>query len=119
MPPPSVYAFPDRFPVRLLSFPCGSESSPTMKRLLQFCAAAALTICSQAQDLAGDLTLHRLLIPGEDWQLVVDKQGFVDAPCAGDDDNFYFSDMRSEQGVFRVRPDGTVEPFVKAKGVSE
>lgn len=89
-----------------------------MKRLLQFCAAAALTICSQAQDLAGDLTLHRLLIPGEDWQLVVDKQGFVDAPCAGDDDNFYFSDMRSEQGVFRVRPDGTVEPFVKAKGVS-
>lgn len=89
-----------------------------MKRLLLFCATAALSICSQAQDLAGDLTLHRLLIPGEEWQLVVDKQGFVDAPCAGDDDNFYFSDMRSEQGVFRVTPDGKVEPFVKAKGVS-
>jgi enterochelin esterase family protein len=49
---------------------------------------------------------------------VVDKQGFVDAPCAGNDDNFYFSDMRSEQGIFRVLPDGKVEPFVKAKGVS-
>ncbi len=57
-------------------------------------------------DLGGDLTLHRLLLEGEGWQPVAEGLGFADAPCADDQGNFYFSDMRAP-GIFRVAPDGT------------
>jgi sugar lactone lactonase YvrE len=88
-----------------------------MKLALTF-SSILLVVALHAQDLAGDMTLHRLLIPGEDWQLVADRQGFTDAPCTDAEGNFYYSDMRSEQGIFRVGPDGKGEPFVKLKGAS-
>ncbi len=50
-------------------------------------------------DLGGDMTLLRLLIEGEGWQLVADGLGFADAPCADDKGNFYFCDMRSTPPV--------------------
>nr|WP_145087293.1 alpha/beta hydrolase-fold protein [Aureliella helgolandensis] len=52
-------------------------------------------------DLKGDLTLLRLLIPGEEWQVVAENLGFADAPCADADGNFYFSDMRAP-AVYRI-----------------
>lgn len=59
------------------------------------------------QDLGGDLTLHRLLIEGEPWQLVADGIAFADAPCADDQGNFYFCDMRSQPPVvWKVAPSG-------------
>lgn len=52
-------------------------------------------------DLGGDLTLLRLLIPGESWEIAVDGLGFADAPCADAEGNFYFSDMRAP-GIYRI-----------------
>lgn len=48
-----------------------------------------------SDDLRGDLTLLELLIPGENWETVAENLGFADAPCAGPDGSFYFSDMRA------------------------
>ncbi len=69
--------------------------------------------------MAQDMPLSQVLIPGEKWQLVAEGLGFSDAPTADGEGNFYFSDMRSEQGLFRVSADGKVLPFLKgAKGIS-
>lgn len=77
---------------------------------MKVCAlfAAALTLAARAfaQDLGGDLTLHRLLIDGEDWRLVAERLGFADGPCADAAGNFYFSDMKAP-AIFKIAPDGT------------
>ncbi|MGN6548082.1 MAG: alpha/beta hydrolase-fold protein [Aureliella sp.] len=46
-------------------------------------------------DLKGDLTLLRLLVPGQGWEVVAEKLGFADAPCTDGQGNFYFSDMKA------------------------
>ena len=69
-------------------------------------AFAALAASAFAQDLAGDLTLHRLLIDGEGWQVVAEGLGFADGPCADAAGNFYFSDMKAP-AIFKIAPDGT------------
>jgi enterochelin esterase family protein len=67
----------------------------------------ALTAAVHAQDLGGDLTLHRLLIDGQDWQLVADGLGFADGPTTDADGNFHYCDMRGEQaGIYRIALDG-------------
>jgi len=57
-------------------------------------------------DLGGDLTLHKLLIPGEDWQMVADGFGFTDGPSADDEGNLYFSDLKAN-AIYRLAADGT------------
>jgi len=52
-------------------------------------------------DLKGDLTLLRLLVRGESWEVVADNLGFADAPCADKEGDFYFSDMKAP-AVYRV-----------------
>ncbi len=52
-------------------------------------------------DLGGDLTLLKLLIPGEPWEVVADNLGFADAFCADAEGNFYFCDMRAP-AVYRI-----------------
>jgi enterochelin esterase family protein len=52
-------------------------------------------------DLKGDLTLLRLLIPGESWEVASEDLGFADAPCPDTDGNFYFSDMRAP-AVYKI-----------------
>ena len=68
-------------------------------------AFAILTLAARAQDLAGDLTLHRLLIDGEDWLPVAEGIGFADGPCTDADGNFYFSDLKGN-AIFKIAPDG-------------
>ncbi|MEA3211440.1 MAG: hypothetical protein QOE70_4497 [Chthoniobacter sp.] len=75
-------------------------------KLASFLAVALLAATAAAQDLAGDLTLHRLLIDGEGWQPVAEGLGFADGPCADAQGNFYFSDLKAG-AIFRVAPDGT------------
>lgn len=54
-------------------------------------------------DLRGDLTILKLLVPGESWQVVAENLGFADAPCPDAQGNFYFSDMRAPVPmVFKV-----------------
>jgi enterochelin esterase-like enzyme/sugar lactone lactonase YvrE len=56
-------------------------------------------------DLRGDLTILKLLIPGERWQVVAEGLGFADAPCADRDGTFYFSDMKAP-AIYKVAKDG-------------
>ena len=57
-------------------------------------------------DLGGDMTLHRLLIDGEDWKLVAEGLGFADGPTTDAEGNFYFSDMKTP-GIFQISRAGT------------
>ncbi len=68
-----------------------------------------------AQDLAGDLTLHRLLIDGEDWTLVAQDIGFADGPCTDKDGNFYFSDLKVN-AIFKIALDGTRTKLIDEPG---
>ena len=54
-----------------------------------------------SDDLRGDFTLLRLLVPGQGWEVVADDLGFADAPCADAEGNFYYSDMKAP-AVYRV-----------------
>lgn len=73
---------------------------------------ALCALAARAQDLGGDLTLHRLLIEGEDWQLVADKIGFADGPCSDAEGNFFYSDMKANT-VFKIALDGTKSSVVE------
>ena len=68
-------------------------------------------------DLGGDLTLLRLLIPGESWEVVAEDLGFADAPCADAEGNFYFSDMRAP-AVYRVGATDGVRTLIAKEAVS-
>ena len=58
-------------------------------------------------DLGVDLTLHRLLIPGEGWQLVAGGLEFADGPTSDAQGNLIFCEMRSTPPVvWRLSPDG-------------
>lgn len=68
-------------------------------------------------DLRGDMTLLRLLIPGQDWEVVADKLGFADAPCSDSQGNFYFSDMRAP-AIYRVSATDGTRQTIAAVAVS-
>lgn len=57
-------------------------------------------------DLKGDLTLLNLLVPGQNWEVVAERLGFADAPCADQEGNFYFSDMKAPAVVKLNATDG-------------
>lgn len=67
---------------------------------------ALFALSARAQDLAGDLTLHRLLIDGEGWQPVAEGIGFADGPCSDAEGNFFYSDLKGN-AVFKIALDGT------------
>ena len=64
-------------------------------------------------DLAGDLTLLNLLIPGQSWELVADNLGFADALCSDREGNVYFCDMKASV-IYRISAaDGTQTEFAR------
>lgn len=52
-------------------------------------------------DLKGDLTILKLLVPDQSWEVVAENIGFADAPCTDAEGNFYYSDMKAA-AVYRV-----------------
>lgn len=68
-------------------------------------------------DLKGDLTILKLLVPGENWQVVADKLGFADAPCADAEGNFYYSDMR-EPAVYKVSASDGAKTLIAKEAIS-
>lgn len=81
-----------------------------MKPILMTLLALSLTT-ALAQNPSGDEALSKVLVPGEDWQLVGEGYGFTDAACADAQGNFYFSDL--PKGVLhRVTPEGKVSAFL-------
>ena len=75
-------------------------------------AALAAPTSVRAQNLAGDEALSKVLIDGEDWQLVAEGFGFTDAACADAAGNFYFFDLGKGTGIQRVGLDGKVTTFM-------
>ena len=73
------------------------------------------TAAVRAQDLGGDLTLHRLLIDGENWTLVADGLGFADGPCTDADGNFFFSDLKAN-AITKIALDGTKTKLLDEPG---
>ena len=70
-------------------------------------ALLLLALPLAAQDLAGDLSLHRLLLPGEEWQVAAEGLGFSDGACTDREGNFVFADLRgAAPGVYRLTPEG-------------
>ena len=64
-------------------------------------------------DLGGDLTLLKLLIPGQSWKVAADNLGFADALCADSEGNVFFSDMKAP-AVYRLSAgDGQRTELVK------
>src|SRR5437762_12743517 len=74
--------------------------------------AFSLSFHGGAQNLAGDEALSKVLIDGEDWQLVADGFGFTDAACADAEGNFYFFDLGKGTGIRKISPDGKVTTFL-------
>ncbi|MEQ1824776.1 MAG: alpha/beta hydrolase-fold protein [Pirellula sp.] len=64
-------------------------------------------------DLKGDLTILKLLIPGQSWEVVADQLGFSDAPCPDAQGNFYYCDMRAPSVVKVSAADGTKTEIAK------
>lgn len=54
-----------------------------------------------SDNLRGDMTLLKLLIPGEDWQPLVTGLGFADGLCSDVSGNLFFCDMK-EPAVYRI-----------------
>ena len=62
---------------------------------------------------AQDMPLSQVLISGEDWRQASFQHEFTDAPTADAKGNFYFSDLRSEQGLYQIIPQGKVVLYLK------
>ena len=65
-----------------------------------------------AQDSTRDEALSKILVTGEEWQLVGEGYGFTDAACADAQGNFYFADL-PKGALHRVTPDGKVTAFLE------
>ncbi len=89
----------------------GKQFPEAMKWLWR--SEAYQPVLDTSGDLRGDMTLLKLLIPGQSWEVVAEGLGFADAPCADADGNFYFSDMKAP-AVYRISAtDGTRAEVVK------
>ena len=75
-------------------------------------ALAVFTSITHAQNLAGDEALSKVLIDGEDWQLLAEGLGFTDGACADADGNFYFFDLGKGTGIRKISRDGKVSTFI-------
>jgi len=72
-----------------------------------------------APEAKGDLALSGVLIPGRDWQAVVEDRKFVDAACSDAAGNFYYSDLGGGTGLHKISVDGTQSVFnAQATGIS-
>jgi gluconolactonase len=76
--------------------------------VLVFCPSLSLP----AQNLAGDEALSKVLIDGEDWQLVAEGFGFTDGACSDAEGNFYFMDLGKGTAIQKITPDGKVSDFI-------
>ena len=66
-------------------------------------------------DLGGDLTLNKLLIPGEGWQTLSEGLGFADGLSGDTQGNLYFNDLKAS-GYWKLAPDGTKSKLSEDNG---
>lgn len=77
-------------------------------RTISLVLVSALTLLWAVSGMAqGTDGLSKILIPGEDWQVVADHLGFADGASSDAEGNFYFCDMKSKPpAVYKVAPNG-------------
>ena len=71
------------------------------------------TLPLRAQNLGGDEALSKVLINGEDWQLLAEGLGFTDGACSDAEGNFYFFDLGKGTAIQKISPDGKLTDFIK------
>ena len=82
-------------------------------------AALLLLLCSLSTRAQGTEGLSKILVPGEDWQVVADNLGFADGASADADGNFYFCDMKGKPAtIYKVAPDGKTRTKVAELSMS-
>ena len=89
-------------------------SKSTLALLAALLIVAPLLV--RADDKPADKDrLSGILVPGEDWQVIVDNLGFADGSSADADGNLYFSDLKSKPPVvIKVGPDGKQTKIAEA-----
>lgn len=75
--------------------------------------SACIAETSSAQKPTGDEALSKVLIEGEDWQLVAEGFGFTDGACADNEGNFYFYDLGKGTAIYKVGAGGKPVPFIE------
>jgi enterochelin esterase family protein len=85
----------------------------TVPLICSLLVAAGSAKTSFAQNLAGDMALSKVLIDGEDWQLVAEGFGFTDGACADSEGNFYFYDLGKGTAIYKIAADGKAVPFIE------
>ena len=71
------------------------------------------TLPLRAQNRGGDEALSKVLINGEDWQLLAEGLGFTDGACSDAEGNFYFFDLGKGTAIQKISPDGKLTDFIK------
>ncbi len=66
----------------------------------------ALHLCALAWLQGQDMPLSQVLLEREGWQLMSEGYDFTDACAADDKGNFYFTDVKSGPGIYRIDPQG-------------
>src|SRR5437879_3678453 len=87
--------------------------SPIISLVLYAISLLTFIATGRAQNLAGDEALSKVLIDGEDWQLVAEGFGFTDAACSDAEGNFYFMDLGKGTAIQKITPSGTVSAFIE------
>jgi len=74
----------------------------------------AFTLLLAAAPLsAQDMPLSQVLVEDAGWELVADGYGFTDACTADAEGNFYFSDVKGGEGVYRIDPEGKITLWLR------
>lgn len=99
-----------------------TANSMRFKALLHGAAGilCAMAIQLNAQNFAGDMALSKVLIDGENWELVGNGFGFTDGACTDASGRFYFSGRNgNKKSIFRINENDDIEVFIEdAPGVS-
>ncbi len=64
---------------------------------------------------AGSDVFQKILIPGEEWVLVSEGYKFLEGPACNREGELFFNDVPTSK-TYRLKADGTVEPFIEESG---
>lgn len=85
------------------------------------CFSLTLSFASlMAQNFAGDMALSKVLLEGEEWELVQDGFQMTDGACTDEQGAFYFSGRRGNQSaIYKLDASDQLEIYIQgAEGVS-
>lgn len=92
--------------------PYACFSSAVLSRIVAAISLLVFLDSARAQNLAGDEALSKVLIDGQDWQVIAEGLGFTDAACADAEGNFYFFDLNKGTGIRRIDSSGKLTTFI-------